>query len=62
MDLYFNNSIYFFAFILVATVVFVSLVILARDIIVFVIRRLRKEEQGPEDRDRDEPTDEEEFR
>ena len=42
MDLYFNNSIFFIAFVVVAAVVLISLVILARDLIMMFFKRFNK--------------------
>lgn len=61
VDLYFNNSIFFIAFVVVAAVVFLSLIILARDLVMFIIRRLQKKASQPIQTDRSDSIREEDF-
>ena len=61
MDLYFNNSIFFFAFVVVALIVFISMIIFARDIVLFVVRRFRKKADQDKTEDRREAVDGKDF-
>jgi hypothetical protein len=44
VDFYFDNTIIFIAFVVVALITLISLAILGRDLVMFIVRRMRKRE------------------
>ena len=62
VDLYFDNAIIFIAFVVVAVIVFISLVILGRDLIGTFVRRFKKKEGVTVDTSPGTSADGEDFR